>query len=85
MPGIALGNTMIALANHRCYAFRSVGALGVIGTTAPTRATQACERERAMLPYGGRWIAERCKAKVVHNLGKPNIRSKDAKVRWAEA
>jgi Iron-containing redox enzyme len=30
---LALGNTMIALANHRRYAFQSVGALGVIEMT----------------------------------------------------
>lgn len=35
---LALGNTMIALACHRRYAFQSVGALGVIEMTAPTRA-----------------------------------------------
>jgi hypothetical protein len=35
---LALGNTMIALAHHRRYAFQSVGALGVIEMTAPTRA-----------------------------------------------
>lgn len=35
---LALGNTMIALACHRRYAFHSVGALGVIELTAPTRA-----------------------------------------------
>lgn len=35
---LALGNTMIALANHRRYAFHSIGALGVIEMTAPTRA-----------------------------------------------
>jgi hypothetical protein len=35
---LALGNTMIALAVHRRYAFHSVGALGVIEMTAPTRA-----------------------------------------------
>lgn len=35
---LALGNTMIALARHRPYAFQSVGALGVIEMTAPTRA-----------------------------------------------
>jgi hypothetical protein len=35
---LALGNTMIALARHRGYAFHSVGALGVIEMTAPTRA-----------------------------------------------
>jgi hypothetical protein len=36
---LALGNTMIALARHRRYAFHSVGALGVIEMTAPTRAS----------------------------------------------
>jgi hypothetical protein len=35
---LALGNTMVALARHRPYAFHSVGALGVIEMTAPTRA-----------------------------------------------
>jgi heme oxygenase-like protein len=35
---LALGNSMIALARHRRYAFHSVGALGVIEMTAPTRA-----------------------------------------------
>jgi heme oxygenase-like protein len=35
---LALGNTMIALASHRRYAFHSIGALGVIEMTAPTRA-----------------------------------------------
>jgi hypothetical protein len=35
---LALGNMMVALARHRSYAFHSVGALGVIEMTAPTRA-----------------------------------------------
>jgi Iron-containing redox enzyme len=35
---LALGNTMIALARHRRYAFHSIGALGVIEMTAPGRA-----------------------------------------------
>jgi Iron-containing redox enzyme len=35
---LALGNTMVALARHRRYAFHSAGALGVIEMTAPTRA-----------------------------------------------
>ena len=35
---LALGNTMVALARSRRYAFHSVGALGVIEMTAPTRA-----------------------------------------------
>ena len=35
---LALGNTMVALARHRRYAYHSVGALGVIEMTAPARA-----------------------------------------------
>jgi hypothetical protein len=35
---LALGNTMIALAKHRRYAYHSMGALGAIEMTAPTRA-----------------------------------------------
>jgi Iron-containing redox enzyme len=35
---LALGNVMIALSMHRCYAFHAVGALGAIELTAPTRA-----------------------------------------------
>jgi Iron-containing redox enzyme len=35
---LALGNMMIALAGNRRYAFHSVGALGAIEMTAPTRA-----------------------------------------------
>jgi hypothetical protein len=35
---LALGNSMIALARHRRYAYQSVGALGVIEMTAPARA-----------------------------------------------
>ena len=35
---LALGNMMIALAHNRRYTFHSVGALGVIEMTAPTRA-----------------------------------------------
>jgi hypothetical protein len=37
---LALGNLMIALAANRCYAYHSVGALGVIELTAPGRAIQ---------------------------------------------
>src|SRR5947209_7559513 len=37
---LALGNTMIALASNRHYAFHSVGALGAIEMTAPARAAQ---------------------------------------------
>ncbi len=35
---LELGNTMVALATNRAYAFHSVGALGVIELTAPDRA-----------------------------------------------
>ena len=35
---LALGNLMVALARNRRYAFHSIGALGVIEMTAPTRA-----------------------------------------------
>jgi Iron-containing redox enzyme len=35
---LALGNAMIAMARHRQYAFHSIGALGAIEMTAPTRA-----------------------------------------------
>ena len=35
---LALGNMMVALAQNRRYAFHSIGALGVIEMTAPTRA-----------------------------------------------
>jgi hypothetical protein len=35
---LALGNMMVALASNRLYAFHSVGALGVIEMTAPSRA-----------------------------------------------
>jgi hypothetical protein len=35
---LALGNMMVALADNRRYAFHSIGALGVIEMTAPTRA-----------------------------------------------
>jgi hypothetical protein len=36
-PALALANTMTALAMRRRYAFQSVGALGVVELTAPTR------------------------------------------------
>jgi Iron-containing redox enzyme len=35
---LALGNMMVAMAHNRRYAFHSIGALGVIEMTAPTRA-----------------------------------------------
>ena len=40
---LALGNTMMALAMNRRFAFHSVGALGVIEMTAPTRATHVVQ------------------------------------------
>jgi heme oxygenase-like protein len=45
---LALGNAMIALARHRRYAFHSIGALGVIEMTAPTRAGYANEGLRRL-------------------------------------
>jgi len=36
--GLALGNAMLAMARSRRYCFQSIGALGVIEMTAPTRA-----------------------------------------------
>jgi len=36
---LALGNAMLGLARHRRYTYQSVGALGVIEMTAPTRAS----------------------------------------------
>jgi len=35
---LALANAMVAMASHRCYAFHSIGAMGVIEMTAPWRA-----------------------------------------------
>lgn len=45
---LALGNTMIALARHRRYAFHSIGALGVIEMTAPRRAAYVNEGLRRL-------------------------------------
>jgi hypothetical protein len=39
-PALALGNTMVALAVGRRYAYQSIGALGAIELTAPGRAAQ---------------------------------------------
>jgi hypothetical protein len=39
-PALALGNTMIALASNRAFAFHALGALGIIELTAPGRASQ---------------------------------------------
>ena len=36
---VALGNIMMGLATNRCYAYHSLGALGAIELTAPSRAT----------------------------------------------
>jgi hypothetical protein len=38
-PPLALGNTMVALATNRQYAYHALGALGVIELTAPGRAS----------------------------------------------
>ena len=40
---VAIGNLMMALAANRRHAYRSVGALGVIELTAPSRATRVTE------------------------------------------
>lgn len=45
---LALGNAMIAMARHRHYAFHSIGALGVIEMTAPTRAAYVNEGLRRL-------------------------------------
>ncbi|MBW3559044.1 MAG: iron-containing redox enzyme family protein [Proteobacteria bacterium] len=37
-PALALGNTLVAMATHRRYAYHSVGGLGVVELTAPWRA-----------------------------------------------
>lgn len=39
-PSLALGNTMVALATSRAYAYHALGALGAIELTAPGRAEQ---------------------------------------------
>ena len=44
---LALGNMMVGLARNRRYAFQSIGALGVIEMTAPTRAGYV---DRALAP-----------------------------------
>jgi hypothetical protein len=50
---LALANTMAALAASRCYAWHSVGALGVIELTAPGRASQVAHGLKR-LGVGGR-------------------------------
>jgi Iron-containing redox enzyme len=45
---LALGNAMLAMARHRHYAFHSIGALGVIEMTAPTRAAYVNEGLRRL-------------------------------------
>jgi Iron-containing redox enzyme len=49
---LALANLMVALAANRCYAYQSVGALGVIELTAPGRAEQV-NRGLKRLGVGG--------------------------------
>jgi hypothetical protein len=49
---LALGNAMIALAMNRCYAYHSIGALGVIELTAPGRAV-CVNRGLKRLGFGG--------------------------------
>jgi hypothetical protein len=45
---LALGNLMIALAANRRYAYQSIGALGTIELTAPTRATYVAQALRRL-------------------------------------
>ncbi len=45
---LALGNLMIALAANRRYAYQSIGALGVIELTAPSRATHVARALRRL-------------------------------------
>ena len=40
---LALANTMLALAGHRRYSYQSIGALGVVELTAPTRVCKVDE------------------------------------------
>lgn len=40
---LALSNTLAGLAHNRCYAYHSLGALGVVELTAPSRATKICQ------------------------------------------
>jgi hypothetical protein len=52
---LALANTMAGLAANRCYAYQSVGALGVIELTAPDRsAAVAAGLKRLGVPTGDR-------------------------------
>ncbi|EIT71886.1 iron-containing redox enzyme family protein [Hydrocarboniphaga effusa] len=45
---LALANTMLALASSRRYAYQSIGALGVVELTAPTRVDKVCEGLRRL-------------------------------------
>lgn len=45
---LALANTMLALAAHRRYAYQSIGALGVVELTAPTRVCKVDEGLRRL-------------------------------------
>lgn len=47
-PSLALGNTLVAFATGRRYAYQSVGALGVVELTAPWRATHVAEGLRRL-------------------------------------
>lgn len=47
-PSLALGNTMVALATNRAYAYHALGALGVIELTAPGRAEKVSESLRRL-------------------------------------
>jgi hypothetical protein len=47
-PSLALGNTLIAFAANRRYAYQSIGALGVVELTAPWRAAHVAEGLRRL-------------------------------------
>lgn len=47
-PSLALGNTMVALATNRAYAYHALGALGVIELTAPGRAAHVSDALRRL-------------------------------------
>lgn len=52
---LSLANTMAGLASNRCYAYHSIGALGVIEMTAPARAEAvAAGLKRLGVPAGDR-------------------------------
>lgn len=55
---LALANTMLALASHRRYAYQSIGALGVVELTAPTRVSKVDQglKRLGITPQGRRYF-----------------------------